>query len=163
MKRIVTFVLAGSLLLSLTAVTAAETTKINKAKVSVWFPDTWKMEKQGTTLVIGDPADEVGLGFMTVAAKNLDEVLKELDKEIAGFATDVTLDGEPQETKINGMKAVVVDGKGKVEGKKAGLSVAVIERPGGQALIVLGGIELSKLKKHEKTLAKVLQSLRPVR
>jgi hypothetical protein len=163
MKRVVTIAIACGLLLSLTAVTAAETTKINKAKVSVWFPDNWKMEKEGTMLMIGDPADEVGLGFVSVAAKNLDEVLAELDKEIAGFATDVKLDGQPEETEINGMKAVVVDGKGKVEGKKAGLSVAVIERPGGQALIVFGGIELSKLKKHEKTLAKILTSLRPIR
>lgn len=163
MKSVLTFVLAGTLLLSLTAGAAAESTKITKAKVSIWFPDDWSMEKQGTTLVISDPAEEVGLAFLTVPAKKLDDVLDELDKQIAGFATDVTLDGQPERTQINGMNAVLVDGKGKAEGKKVGLSIAVVERPGSQALVVFGAVELSRLKKHEKTLVKVFQSLRPTR
>jgi hypothetical protein len=42
-------------------------------------------------------------------------------------------------------------------------TVAVVERPGGQALLMLGAVESSRLKKHEKTLIKILQSFRPVR
>jgi hypothetical protein len=163
LRTVLAGALAGMFLLSLAAGAAAETTKIARAKVSVWFPDDWSMEKRGTMLVISDPADEVGLAFLTVPARKLDEVLDELDKQIGGFATDIALDGQPQETEINGMKAVVVDGKGKAQGKRVGLSIAVVERPGGQALILFGAIEQSKLKKHEKTLVKVLQSLRPIK
>jgi hypothetical protein len=163
MKRVLTIALALAILVSLAASAAAETTKISKAKVSIWFPDTWSMEKQAEMLVISDPAEEVGLMFITVPARKLDDVLNELDKQIAQFATDVTLVGKPERTQLNGMNAVLVDGKGKAEGKSVGLSVVVVERPGRQALVVLGAIESSKLKKHEKTLLKVIQSLRPMK
>lgn len=163
MKRSLTIAVALTLLVSLVTSAAAETTKINKAKVSVWFPDDWAMEKQGTTLVIGDPGEEVALMFLTVPARKLDEALEALDEQIAQFASDVQMVGEPEHTDLNGMSAILVDGKGKAEGKRVDLSVAVVERPGAQALIMLGVIESSKLKKHEKTLIKILRSLRPTR
>jgi hypothetical protein len=154
---------AAAVLFVLAASASAETTKINGAAVSVWFPDNWSMEKEGQMLVISDPAGDVALMFQTVPAKKLDEVLDALDEHIGSIATDVELVGQPQDTELNGMRTVLVDGKGKAEGKRVKLSVAVVERPNQKALLVFGVVESAKLKKHEKALTKILTSLKPTK
>lgn len=141
----------------------AGTTKIPDANVEVWFPDSWKVGKDGGTITVTDPADEAALMFVTIPGEKLEEAMAALDAQIAKIATDVATTGKPSEQTINGMKVVVVDAKGKVKGKSVEISTALILRPNKKMMLMFGMVESSKLKKHEKDLTKVVASLKPAR
>jgi len=76
---------------------------------------------------------------------------------------NATARGDPEQTEINGMKAIAIDGKGKAEGQPVDVSIAVIATPAGKALVIVGLAQSRKLKKHEKTVTKILASIKPAK
>lgn len=43
------------------------------------------------------------------------------------------------------------------------MSIAVIATPSGKALVIVGLAQSKKLKKHEKTVTKILASIKPAK
>jgi hypothetical protein len=146
---------------ALVAPAAAETIKIPDAALEVWYPERWNVERANGTVTITAPGDDVALSFVTVPGEKLDDALAALDAQLGRLATDIQ-SGKPSETTINGMKAVVVDGKGKVKGRRVDLSVALVLRPGKKVMMMLGFVESSKLKSYERELTKIVTSMRPL-
>jgi hypothetical protein len=156
MKRLIAFVIVA-----VASTASAETIKIPDAKVEVWYPEKWNVEKANGVVTITDPAEEAALTFLTIPGEKLDDAMNALDAQIAKMATDVTVTGKPHETSINGMKVVVADAKGKVSGKPCEISAALVLRPGKKLMLMLGIVESAKLKKHEAALTRVVASLKP--
>jgi hypothetical protein len=161
MKVVRTCAVALLCLAFLAGSASAETTKLNGAKVSIWFPDDWSMEKEGTMLVISDPAEDVGLMFLTVPAENADMMLEILDEQINAIAKNVKPKGDVQELDINGMTAWVLESTGRIDGKVVDIDSVIIYRPGKKALIILGIGEPKRVAKHEAVLTKIFSSMKP--
>jgi hypothetical protein len=156
MKRLIAFVIVA-----VASTASAETIKIPDAKVEVWYPEKWNVEKANGVVTITDPAEEAALTFLTIPGEKLDDAMNALDAQIAKMATDVSVTGKPHETSINGMKVVVADAKGKVKGRPCEISAALVLRPGKKLMLMFGIVESAKLKKHEAALTKVVGSLKP--
>jgi hypothetical protein len=158
--------LSALLLLSLFAapIAHADTRVHQKAKIQLWVPDHWDVEDgDDDMLLLSEPGGEAAVVFLVLKAKDLETALGAIDKEISKFVTDVQVQGEPEEMDVNGMPAVVIDAKGKVEGKKVDLGLMVVKTPAGKALLVLAMCESSKMKKHEAVFLKVMKSLKPAK
>jgi hypothetical protein len=119
------------------------------------------MQKQAGMLVISDPAEEVVLAFTTVSAKNLEDAVEQMAESLDGFVQNAELVTDGEEVKINGMSGHLLELRGTAGGKKVEVSVALIRRPNNQFLVLLGIVESSKLKKHEPTLGKIINSMKP--
>lgn len=125
----------------------------------LWLPDGWKHEVADEGISATDPSEEVMMAFFVPDdADSLEEALKSLDRELSEYIKDLR-PGEPEETKINGMDAVVIDAKGKIEGTEVDLGIAVIVR-GEKVLLVFGAAESSKMKRHEATVEKIMRSIK---
>lgn len=162
MKRI-SLVIALLLLAVSAGAAHARDHKYADAKVAFWYPDKWEATTEDGALVVNEPAGEVSLVFSVIAAKDLETALGKLDGEIARWVKDLKASGDPEEVEINGMKAVAIDGKGKAEGQPVDVSIAVIATPSGKALVIVGLAQSKKLKKHEKTVTKILASIKPAK
>jgi hypothetical protein len=156
MKRLLAFVIIAA-----ASTASAETIKIPDAKLEVWYPEHWNVEKSNGVVTITDPAEEAALTFLTIPGEKLDDAMNALDAQIAKMATDVTISGKPHETTLNGMKVVVADAKGKVKGRPCEISAALVLRPNKKLMLMFGIVESSKLSKHQGNLTKVVGSLKP--
>jgi predicted Zn-dependent protease len=134
-----------------------------EAKVSIDVPAGWKVDGDEDHMTVTDPKEEVAFFFIILDAKDLDKATSEMEKEIGKAVKNVKWEGEPEETKLNGMDAILLDGSGKIDGQAVELGVAAIVTPAAKVLLVLGVIEASKSKKHEKAVVALLTSIKPVK
>jgi predicted Zn-dependent protease len=144
------------------ATTHGETWIHEDARVSMWIPDSWSIERDGEVVMIADPLEEVALVLYTLRARELDRAMEALDHELETFVRDIRVTGDAEETSINGMRAVIVDATGRVDGVAVDLSIALIRAPSRRILVVLGIAESDKLLYHERTLARIVTSLQPI-
>ncbi|MEQ9366861.1 MAG: hypothetical protein RIF32_21655, partial [Leptospirales bacterium] len=110
-----------------------------------------------------DPAEEVMVAFLVVDGDNVEAALEAMEAELADIVDDVVSEDEPSEVKINGMPAIVLDGKGTVEGKAVDLGIAVIMTPAKKALLVFAIAQSSTVSKHEQTISKILSGIKPLK
>lgn len=156
MKRLLAFAIVAA-----ASTASADTVKIPDAKVEVWYPERWNVEKQSGVVTITDPGDEAALMFVTIPGEKLDEAMSALDAQVSKIASDVTVTAKPHETSVNGMKVFVADAKGRVKGRMCDISEALVLRPNKKVMLMFGIVESSKLQKHTPALTKVVGSLRP--
>src|SRR4051812_4750856 len=76
----------------------------DKANITFYVPDAWQTEVIGESLVLSDAKGEVALKMWAVDGKELKDVFKSIDKDIAAFATGVKVKGKAVEASLNGMK-----------------------------------------------------------
>lgn len=150
------------LLVLVPALALAKTYPHGDAKVSITIPDSWKVETEENSLTANSPDESVVLLFMVVEATDTDEALKALDKELDKVVKNVKTDGKPEEITVNGMKGVVIDGTGKVDGQKVDLGLLVLSTKSGKVLFGLGFGETGKYKKHEADVEKIFKSIKPL-
>lgn len=151
-----------ALLLAILVLPALATEMTHPAGFSITFPDDWKTKAEDETLEASDKDEECNLVFYVPAdAKTLDQELEELDKELEKFVKEIKIEGEPTKVKHNGMDAVFVDAKGKVEGHEVDLGIGIFEKSDGKMLVVFGIVPTALASKHEKALEGVLKSVKP--
>jgi hypothetical protein len=153
---------ACSFLLSLVAGSAVADEKVHAgAGVSVWVPDAWEMTADGDNMMV-NTKDGLAVVFMVIAAKDLDAALEGADEALAASVKELTVVGEPQAQDINGLAAITVDGKGKIEGADVEVGLAIIDVPDPEkALIVVGIGTPDAIKANEADLGKIITSIKP--
>lgn len=137
--------------------------KDERGKVSVEIPDAWTVTIEGNQLTASPKDESIVLIFEVFDGKTVEKVLEGLERELAKTVKDLKPDGEPEELKVNGLKGVSMDAKGKVDGKPVELGLAVLETPNKKALLVFGMGESAQLKKHEAAVSRILQSIKPIK
>jgi hypothetical protein len=163
MKRVFAVMATVVLLAGLSTVALAKSWTHEEARISMWFPDDWKMERERGVVTISDPREEVALVFFTLPARDLESALESLDDELEKFVTRLRVTSEPEKDTLNGMPVVTIGATGRIDGKRVEISIAVIRTPSRKALVVLGIAEKSKLRHHERTLTRIVGSLKPAR
>lgn len=134
-----------------------------EAQVKVWIPDDWAQEADADSLIITDPNDEVMVAFLVVDSENITAALDAMEAELSKIVEEISSETEPKEIKLNGMPAVVLDGKGKVQGEAVDLGIVIILTPAKKALLVFAIAQSATVANHEKTIEKVLGGIRPLK
>jgi hypothetical protein len=126
------------------------------------IPDTWQVETEDNILHASPKDGSVYLGLWGVNAKSMDQALEGLDEEVGKWITDLE-SGDAEETKINGIPFVFVDGEGKDkdDGSVVKCSVAVFIPAENEIMILIYFGTPDAEAKHEKALKKIVQSIAP--
>lgn len=131
------------------------------AKVSIDVPDGWKIDAEEDNMTITDAADECAIFFIVLETDDLHKALDAIDSELSKVAKNIKWEDKPSELKLNGMDAIALDGKGKIDGTDADMGVMLINTPADKILLVLGAVESAKSSKHEADVEKILKSIKP--
>jgi predicted Zn-dependent protease len=141
----------------------AEVRTHDGAKITVDVPKGWKIEADEDSMTVTDPKEELAFYLQVLDVKDIKKAADAIDGEIGKQFQDVKWDEEPDTTKLNGMDAITLEGKAKVDGKPVHLGVAILMTPAKKALLVLGAVEADKEKKHEKDITSFFASLKPLK
>ncbi len=140
----------------------ADTLSHSTAGVNIWVPDNWSQEGDDNMLIAGDPNEEIIMVFGILEASEIDAAIEEMDRELSQIVENAEPVGEPEEVKINGMDAIVMDGKGSVEGTPVEMGIALIATPNKKILLVFGVVEATAAEKHEATVEKIMMGIKPM-
>lgn len=162
MKNVMRTLLTLTLTLGLCASAFADTKVHPSGGVSIDVPESWSSSVDGDVLVIQADDDTVGLMLAVLDAGDLDAALDAVDEEIGKHVTGLEL-GEPEKSEINGMAALLVDGKGKANGADVEVGVAIVEAPSGKVVLLFGMAASESLAKHEAAVAGIIGSIKPAK
>ncbi|MBL8032897.1 MAG: hypothetical protein JNJ69_04305 [Leptospiraceae bacterium] len=127
--------------------------------VVVDIPGSWNVSGDANSLHAETKDGEAGMYFIVMPAESMEAALNALDAELAKTVQNLT-HGEAQQTKVNGMPAVSVDGKGQVGGQPVEVGVLVIQTPANKVLLVFGIVSETGAKKHQKHLTRILRGIK---
>lgn len=129
------------------------------AGFSIFIPDTYSVDINGDVLVAKDPTEELGIRLYAVEnQESMEKAVDEAFELIKQNVTDLDL-GEGQESKLNGLDTLSFDGKGKVSGTPADLTVTLFHK-NGKILVMYGAVNSAKASQFEADIVKILKSIK---
>ncbi|AFM11486.1 hypothetical protein [Turneriella parva] len=130
--------------------------------VVVDIPGSWDVSGDANSLHAQTKDGHAHMFFQVMDADNMEAALSALDGELNKVVQNLSHD-EAKQTKINGMKALSIDGKGTVEGHNVELGILVIQTPKNKELLVFGMVSEEGLKKYQKGLTRILRGIKPLK
>ena len=137
---------------------AGETFTNEAAQVSVDLPAGWMYEAKDGGISAYPEGGGFYVHFQTLNVDELDAALAEADKFLASEVKDLKL-GDAQDLTVNGMTAKVVEGT--ADGME--VSFGVVDTPVENISLFVGAWGApDAVKKYQKEITFILQSLKPV-
>ena len=113
-------------------------------------------------LTLMDAKNDTAVAFTLVAAGDLEDAAKRLDKQLETKVQKLTWVRQ-EKVDVNGMKGVMLDGDGRLDGKDIDLAVLVVDTPNpDKDLLVLAIAEDAVLAKHKDEIRFVFRGLKPL-
>jgi hypothetical protein len=134
---------------------------IRATGVQVELPEYWGVRDREGILMASPRDGTLLLVFGVVAARDLDNAVKNLDKDLSKFVRSAKIEGEPEETEINGMRGLSVAASGETEGKKVDIATLLLETKSSNILLILGIGEKGRFEIHLPVIQQILGSLKP--
>lgn len=129
--------------------------------LSIDIPDDWTTEADGDVLSASPKSEDLALMLWGITdAANLEKALEELGTELDKVIKDSKPTGDPEEGKINGLDAIMMEGTGTVDGTKIEFGLVLVHNGAGKFLIVIGFGTPDATKKYDEQLGKILQSVK---
>ncbi len=128
--------------------------------VEFTLPAGWKQEEGQQHLMVNPEDGTMVVFFITPGEEGVDAAGDAIEKIITEVVQEPEIEGEGEETNINGMEAFSFNGKGKSEGKDVIFSVDFIKAK--KPLIVLALGEQDGVAKHAAEVDALAGSLKPI-
>ncbi len=150
-------------ILVLTAASAfAGTTNFPRAKVSIDAPTGWTTTIKPEQVLVADAPGDVAASFVVVPAGAVDAASDAANRSLATTITGIKVK-ETTKATINGMKAAIVSGDGRLNGVDIDWMVAVLDTPvTDRDLMVIVIAEDAKLAAHKPEVQYLFQHIRPM-
>jgi hypothetical protein len=141
-----------------------ETERVHNAgRVKLWVPPGWAIDDSANdALVMTAPDQSVSLAFTVLEGQDLGTALLNVGAAALIGYDNLELVGSPVSGQINGMDALLQDGRGMYRGVPVELSVGVIDTPSEKYLLVVGEAETAAFASHEGTIRKVIEGIKPL-
>ena len=88
-----------------------------QARLSYWLPNDWRREGENDAFTVTEPNGEAVVIFLVTEAAGIEASLVRLDAELVKIVTNKSQVNKPEETSINNLRAIVLDGTGRVDGE----------------------------------------------
>jgi hypothetical protein len=88
-----------------------------QARLSYWLPNDWRREGENDAFKVTEPNGEAVVIFLVTEAAGIEASLVRLDAELVKIVTNKSQVNKPEETSINNLRAIVLDGTGRIDGE----------------------------------------------
>jgi hypothetical protein len=157
-SRFSTLLCSAAVFVGLVGVATAETFVEQSTGLAITSPDSWK-STTGDPLTVSSPDDLVQVIVTTVPSDSVEEAVKQLSVELTKIFTDIKVEGDLQETKINDMDCVYLSGDAKIEGNiDIEFTMAIVDA-GDNCLIVVGFGTPEGIKAHHDDAVGIIRSV----
>ena len=139
--------------------TKAQETLTSPSGLKVTVPKGWKHQVgQDNDLSIYSADDLAHFVFIDIASSSLEAALNEAEKQIKKLVNDLK-EGEPQTNQLNGLDAMFVDAKGKVDGQAMDLGILLVKN-GDHVLFVFGIVAEVAGNQYDKAIDSMIKSIK---
>ncbi|MDX9723901.1 MAG: hypothetical protein RBU37_24335 [Myxococcota bacterium] len=152
--------LATALLFVCAAELQAKTVKHPTGNIEFEIPDDWESQLEEDALVLATKDEGVFVLFWAVAPEAVEDGVTALLEKLNEVATDVAVNGEAQETEVNGIPTLAVVGTGKIEGTPIIWTGAILVGSEAKPVILAAVADGSKWSTYESQLVGVISSIR---
>ena len=159
MKRVAAAILVCLILAPVSV--SAKPILIRASGVQVELPEYWGVRRQEGILMASPRDGTLLLVFGVVTARDLDEAVKNLDKDLSKFVRSSKIEGKPEPVEINGLRGLTVAASGEAEGKKVDIATLLLKTKLANILLVLGIGEKGQFEKHLPVVQQILGTLKP--
>jgi hypothetical protein len=87
--------------------------------------------------------------------------LVRLDAELVKIMSNMSQVNKPEETSIDNLRAIVLDGTGRVDGELVKYGVAIIETPSNQLLLAICIVQFAISLRLDPVVTKIIESITP--
>ncbi len=161
MKKLIASLLLAASLVAVPVL--AETLTNNAAKVTIKVPKDWKVKKDGEAVTLSDKADDIAVAVIVIDAGDLKTATKRLEKNLEKKIQKLHWDDEGKKVDINGMKGIMLDGGGKLDGKVVDIAVLLLDTPAkDKDLVILVIGDDDDMEEHKDELKFIFKNLKPL-
>ncbi len=159
-----TTMIATLLALAAGATTANAKPLVSKTgQVQLELDDSWNAQAQGDVLLVaGDKNKELVVVFMVLPEEETQKALAALEAKIGKDIKNEKWKA-PQQITLNDMPGVAIDGSADVKGKPCSVAAMVLKTPNKHDVVVFGAVQADKEAAHQKEIAALFQSLKPLK
>lgn len=130
--------------------------------ISIWFPDNWKMSRDGDTLEANAPDDDAFAQLIVLydtreVEDGIDAYVEEIGKHVRRFK----IINEGEDIEMNGLTVHFIEGEGVMEGVDVESSCAVIVTPKALVLMITLNVEASR-RKYKHQFKEIVESIRAI-
>ncbi len=138
---------------------AKETYEFTQAGLQLDLPDGWKAEIDGDLLTMSTKDEDIAITAWSVQNKEFDAAADALGTELEKVVKSCKVEGDPKPMEINGLKAVGLEGTGKIKGVDIKWLVLMVKAK--TPVFFLAFAVPESLDKHSDQVMGIFQSIRP--
>ncbi len=131
------------------------------AGVAIDVPGGWRNKHGTDTMAILSPDEEVLVMVLVVDDSELEPALRAIDERIGAYVDGSRL-SDGRRTRLNGMKAILADGEGEMDGEPVQLGLALVLTPKAKVVIVIGVARPGADADHAEAVSRFMKSIRPL-
>ena len=131
------------------------------AQVQFWYPSEWDVKEEEKVATLQSFEGALSITFSIMQANQIEDALIELESIVQTQLTNPTITTDPEIVDLHGMAGVMTELEGTMEGNFVQLGVFIIDSP-QNVLLVLGMGRKKALKKYNKELTKIINSIEPI-
>lgn len=131
------------------------------AGVAIDVPSGWRNKHGGDTMTILAPDEEVLVMVLVVDDSELEPALRAIDERIGAYIDGSRL-SDGRRTKLNGMRAILADGEGEMDGEPVQLGLALVLTPKAKVVIVIGVARPGASEDDSSAVNRFMKSIRPL-
>lgn len=131
------------------------------AQVQFWYPSEWEVKEEEKVATLQSFEGALSITFSIMQANQIEDALIELESIVQTQLTNPTITTDPEIVDLHGMSGVMTELEGTMEGSFVQLGVFIIDSP-QNVLLVLGMGRKKALKKYNKELTKIINSIEPI-
>lgn len=130
--------------------------------ISIWFPDNWKISRDGDTLEADAPGDDAFAQLIVLydtreVEDGIDAYVQEIGKHVRRFK----IIGEGEDIEMNGLTIHYIEGEGVMNGVDVESSCAVIVTRKALVLMITLNVEASR-RKYKHQFKQIVESIRAI-
>lgn len=134
-----------------------------QAKISIWYPDNWRMQNDDDSVIVSDPDGDVVFFYKILDTDDLKKAVAEMHKELGDLVDNPRTADNPIEDKLNGMDRVFIDAGATVQKVPVALGIMLVFTPGKKILIVISMTPRSKSAEYEKIINRLITGVKPMK
>ena len=129
-----------------------------KAGIRFEKPDGWSHQADGDTITLFSPDHAVSIVITVAKKSNVKDAINEIDAELSNVMTNIETSSKAQQTDVNGMDAITLEGTGKIQGTPVTWAIDLLDAKRPVFVITFG--KQTEWGKHQDEYVEFATSVR---
>jgi len=120
----------------------------------------WTVKVEKGIQSVSTPDGAIRMEIRSFAAADAEKAVTDIEKHLTRTIKDYADTSKAQEIEMAGMKGVLGEATGKVDGRDVEIALLMLHTPSGKFVMMITHVDPARASKHEKAFADFLDSIK---